>query len=245
MVHRLQLSHGMPRLFLVACALLAVAVAAGAAAPVVVADWRALAVGARGVPPGWRPETWGRSGDFDITVVEDEGRRALRLRSARNRVMIARDVRGQVDLAVTPVLEWQWKVLVLPRGGDARRRETTDQAAQVYVAWPRFPALLRSRVLGYVWDDTVPAGTILPSQKTGTVTFVVLRSGPAEVGRWLTERRNVRADFLRVYGEPAPEGPAAVSLSTDSNDTRSTAEALYGPIAFVPPAAPGSSAGRR
>jgi hypothetical protein len=228
---------------LLASLLLAAVAAAAAPAGVVVADWAGLPAGTRGVPPGWRLETWGRSGDVDIAVVEDEGRHALRLRSAADRVMIARDVRGQVDLAKTPVLEWRWKAVTLPVGGDARRRETTDQAAQVYVAWPRFPALLRSRVLGYVWDTTVPAGTMLPSRKTGTVTFFVLRSGPADLGRWLTERRNVREDFERAYGEAPPEGPAAVSLSTDANDTRSTAAALYGRIAFVAPTA-GAAAAR-
>ena len=37
--------------------------------------------------------------------------------------------------------------------------------------------------------------------------------------------------FLKIYGEE-PDDPAAVSVSIDTNDTRSTAETLFGPIAF-------------
>ena len=104
-------------------------------------------------------------------------------------------------------------------------------AAQLYVVWPRFPALVRSRIIGYVWDATTPAGTIVKSQKTGTVTFVVIRSGSGDVGKWLTERRNVADDFAKIFGE-FPDDPGAITISIDSNDTHSMAESFMGPIAF-------------
>ncbi len=117
-------------------------------------------------------------------------------------------------------------------GGDSRRKETDDQAAQVYVSWPRFPEAVRSRIIGYVWDTTAPVETVVRSQKTSTITYVVVRSGSAELGQWLAERRNVVEDFKRIYGE-APDNPAAVSVAIDSNDTHSTAESYIGEIAFT------------
>ena len=33
------------------------------------------------------------------------------------------------------------------------------------------------------------------SESSGLATYVVVRSGPAEVGRWLTETRNVHDDY--------------------------------------------------
>ena len=127
----------------------------------------------------------------------DDGQRVLHLESHNDRATITRDLRGSVSLARTPILRWRWKVLVMPTGGDARRRETADQAAQVYVTWPRPPALLRSRIIGYAWDTTAPAGSTFRSEKTGTVTYIILRSGPAELGRWVEERRDVRAGLPR------------------------------------------------
>jgi hypothetical protein len=72
------------------------------------------------------------------------------------------------------------------------------------------------------------------SQKTGTVTFVVVRSGPGDLGKWLTERRNVREDYTRTFGE-APEDPRGISISIDSNDTHSMAESFIGPLTFKIP----------
>ena len=69
------------------------------------------------------------------------------------------------------------------------------------MVWPRFPEAVRSRIIGYVWDTTEPAGTICKSEKTGTVTYVVVRSGTADLGKWLTERRNVVEDFKKIYGD--------------------------------------------
>ena len=71
----------------------------------------------------------------------------------------------------------------------------------------------------------------MKSQKTGTVTFVVLRSGKEDLGKWLTERRNVAEDYAKIFGE-FPVDPRAVTISIDSNDTRSMAESFMGPIVF-------------
>ena len=205
---------------------------AGAEGPITVEDWRRVSVGSHGVPPGWEKyETPRGDPAYDFTVVEDDGRRALAMRSAGDHSTIAHRV--QADLEATPRLHWQWKVRRFPRGADLRARATSDATGHLFVIWPRFPALLRSRLIGYVWDPALPAGTVVPSTKTGTVTFVVVRSGPAEQDRWVEERRDVAADHRRIFGE-APAAPGAVALSIDTNDTRSAAEALFGAIAFSP-----------
>jgi hypothetical protein len=147
---------------------------------------------------------------------------------------ISKDVKGKINLKDTPLLEWSWKVMVLPRGGDSCKKATDDQAAQIYVTWPRFPTAVRSRIIGYVWDTTEPAGTICKSEKTGTVTYVIVRSGSADLGKWFTERRNVSEDFRKIYGEE-PDSPEALSVAIDSNDTNSTSESMIGTILFRRP----------
>jgi Protein of unknown function (DUF3047) len=75
---------------------------------------------------------------------------------------------------------------------------------------------------------------VFKSQRTATVTYVVMRSGPAELGKWLTERRDVREDFKRIYGE-APEDPGGIAIGIDSDDVKGTAESFIGRIAFRKP----------
>ena len=200
---------------------------------VVVEDWRSYPSGTRGIPGDWKGQTWGQP-TYDLEIVLDNGQPVLRLRSRGAHSTINRDLRGWVDINQTPILEWSWKVTTLPTGGNACEKSTDDQAAQVYVAWMRAPESVRSRIIGYIWDSTAPAGTICKSQKTSTVTYVVLRSGADELGKWITERRNVVEDFRRIYGE-APDKPTALSLSIDSDDTRSSAESFIGPTMFTRP----------
>lgn len=213
---------------------LLLAVSAWAADLFVVEDWTKLATGAKGIPDGWKGgQTWG-SPKHDFTVVDNDGRRVLHLRSQNESSTVSKDVTGKVRLTETPILEWSWRVVTLPKGADSRSKHTDDQAAQLYVAWPRFPQAIRSRIIGYIWDTAAPQGLFVKSEKTGTVTYVVVRSGPGELGKWLTERRNVVEDYRKIYGEE-PENPGAVSIAIDSDDTNSTAESFFGAIVFRKP----------
>jgi len=206
---------------------------AWAADTFLVEDWSGAPVGHRGIPPGWQKQRWG-SPVYDFVVEQDGERKVLHLRSRGDSSNISKEVKGKVQLKETPILEWTWKAVVLPAGGDSRKKEADDQAAQIYVTWPRFPEAVRSRIIGYIWDTTAPAGSIIKSQKTGTVAYVIMRSGPAELGQWLTERRNVREDFKKIYGEE-PDDPAIVSFGIDSDDTNSTAESYMAAILFKKP----------
>ena len=201
------------------------------AATGVVEDWEQHEVGASGIPAGWRRyETPGGHPKYDFLVVTKDGRKALELRSEREHSTIAKEV--TVDLNATPKLQWSWRVTTFPRGADLREKRTSDATGHIFVVWPRFPEMIRSRLIGYVWDPTIPPGTIVKSRKTGTVSFVIVRSGESGLGEWHTDARDVAADYHTIFGE-APENPRAVALSIDTNDTASRAEAAFGTIAFI------------
>ncbi|MGH7332522.1 MAG: DUF3047 domain-containing protein [Candidatus Rokuibacteriota bacterium] len=218
---------------LVTVLLLGVLSSAWAATEVGVEDWKQDPLGSRGVPEGWKAQTWGKA-DYNGFTISDDGGRSLHLVSRSTSSMIVKEIAGKVNLTRTPVLQWSWRVVGLPKGADARHAATDDEAGQIYVIWRRFPEMLRSRIIGYVWDTTAPPGEFVKSQKTRTVTYVVVRSGSAELGTWLTEQRNVFEDYRKIYGE-APDSPDAVAVGIDSDDTKSSAEASVGPILFRAP----------
>jgi len=220
------------RVLMIAC-LLGVLSTAWAATEVVIEDWKQPPLGSRGIPSGWKAQSWGKA-DYDGFSIADEGSRSLHLLSRSTSSMIVKDLAGKVNLKETPILQWSWKVLTLPKGGDARQAATDDEAGQIYVVWRRFPEMVRSRIIGYVWDTTAPAGEFVKSQKTSTVTYIIVRSGTAELGKWLVEQRNVLEDYRKIYGE-APANPDAVAVGIDSDDTKSSAEAYLGPILFRAP----------
>ncbi len=200
-------------------------------AEILVEDWSKQRVGAKGIPEGWQGQNWG-SPAYDMTVVEESPTKGLYLKSRGDSSTISTEVK--VNVKEFPILEWQWKAVALPKGGDARHKATDDEAIQIYVAFPRFPSAVRSRIIGYIWDTTAPEGEVIKSQKTGLITYVVVRSGGKDLGKWIKESRNVYEDFKKIYGEE-PGELRGVSIAIDSDDTRSSAEAYVGAIRFRKP----------
>ena len=76
-----------------------------------------------------------------------------------------------------------------------------------------------------MWDAKLPAGTLIPNAYTPRLRWWVLRgadSAPGSVpGNWADERRDLRADFLRAFGDEATEAPpiSAVLVGADADNT--------------------------
>ena len=181
------------------------------------------------LPKGWALKVW--HGKADIRLIRDENRHAkvLRMRSEKASVSIYREMK--LDLKKFPVLSWKWKVTKLPAGADARNVESDDQAAGIYVVFPRFPSFLNSRLIGYVWDTSAPEGSILRSRRNPMVHYIVVRSGMDNLGRWITEKRNVMDDYFRVFGSEAPD-VGGIALMIDTDDTLSDAESYFAKVEF-------------
>lgn len=195
-----------------------------------VEDWSAVPVGTKGIPPGWKSgQNWG-SPAFDFVVEQDGALRVLHLKSTGDSSTISREI--NVDVKRTPILEWRWKAVTLPKGGDARKKATDDQVLQLYVTFERFPSMIRSRIIGFIWDSSAPEGSVIKSEKSGLVTYVVVRSGPRDLGKWLTESQNIYEAYKRIYGEEPGESAKVISLAIDSDDTKSSAEGYGGEILF-------------
>lgn len=184
---------------------------------------------AEGIPVGWTAKEF--VGHASVELIRDEARLALRLRSEQSSFALYRDV--VVDLKEFPFLSWSWKVVRLPADGDVRERAADDQAAQIYLIFPRWPAPLRtSDVIGYVWDSRAPVGTRLTSTKAANVKIIVLESGRSQAETWRMEQRDVANDYTALFGRQPPRvGQVAVMI--DTNDTRGAAEALIGDLIFA------------
>jgi len=194
-----------------------------------IADREPARLPSDGVPPGWTLKEF--VGHAAIELVRSDGRLAARLHSERASFAIHRDV--VVELREFPYLSWTWKVTRLPAGGDVREAARDDQAAQLYVIFPRWPSpRTASDVIGYVWDSRAPAGTRIKHPRADNVRIVVVESGPARLSEWRTYERNVAADYKALFGRQPPRvGKLAVMV--DSNDTRGEAEALFGDLIFA------------
>jgi len=151
---------------IVAVVLLAAASAVwGQGAQLVVEDWSKTPVGQKGVPAGWKAQNWG-SPSYDFEIVSEDSTRVLYMKSNGDSSTINKEIK--VDCKDYQILQWKWKAVELPKGADARKKATDDEAAQIYVTFPRFPSAVRSRIIGYIWDTTAPAGASSGARRRGS-----------------------------------------------------------------------------
>jgi hypothetical protein len=89
----------------------------------------------------------------------------------------------------------------------------------------------------YVWSNKLPAGTVVKSGRTDRIRKLVVESGRKNLNIWLDYERDVAADFELAFGE-RPGALVGIGLMTDSDNTRTTAQAWYGSVKLATAANP-------
>lgn len=211
----------------------------GASAP---APWRAV-----GLPGGKVPQA-----RFDVT--ELDGTRVLRVRSNASY--------GTLNHPAGPAagtLRWRWRIDEPVAGADLRRKDGDDaplklcamfdlplealglvERSLMRLARARSAEPLPAATLCYLWDATVPAGTVLPNAYTARVRFMVLDSGAAALGRWQGHERDLAADFKQAFGQESPAVPPllAIVVGADSDNTGGSSLAYLADLLLELPRAP-------
>lgn len=173
-------------------------------------------------PEGWKS----RGGDErDVYRVKRNHEAYLEAHAVNSTVAIAK--KFSYTLNEYPYLQWQWRAVKLPQGGDERFKETGDSAAAIYVI---FQGILRPNTIKYVWSASLPLGTTTQSPYNSKTKIVVLRNQDSPLGEWIEETVDVCADYKRLF-EKDPEQVQAIGLMSDSDNTGSTAIAHYKRIA--------------
>ncbi len=129
-----------------------------------------------------------------------------------------------------PILQWQWRALLFPEKSDERDKTAADSVLGVYVVFGRWPFI---RSIKYVWSDSIPEGETFESPYSSRTKIVVVRSGRERAGVWVTERRDVLADYMRVFGESKPPVARGIAIMTDADNTRSRATGDYTDIRIL------------
>lgn len=196
------------------------------ASPAAADDARVVIFDGRDMRP-W--ETKSFHGHTRYTPLEIDGRGALRADSRNSASGLYR--LGRIDLKRTPYLHWSWRIERAPAGNDERTKGGDDYAARVYVVLSGGALFWKTRAINYVWSNAHPAETMWPNAYTARTRMVAVNTSDDARGEWIEIKRDVAADFRRVFGE-APDHVDAVAIMTDTDDTGQSATAYYGPIYF-------------
>ncbi|MDP8234169.1 MAG: DUF3047 domain-containing protein [Candidatus Saelkia tenebricola] len=129
-----------------------------------------------------------------------------------------------------PMISWKWKVTQFPDKSKAENAEggwveKDDYPARVYVIFPSM-FFKNTKCIEYVWDENLSKGTTMTSPYMENIKIIVVESGKTNINTWVYEERNIHTDYIDVFGKKPPH-VGAIALMTDSDNTLSTAEALY------------------
>jgi hypothetical protein len=203
------------------------------------------------LPPGWEPvKLTDRKKPTIYTLVDDEGTIVLHARAIAAASGLAQFT--VFDIRSAPVVEWRWKVSALIDAADNREAAKEDSPVRLLFGFDgdrsRLPLVDRAifyvteklsgrelpyALLEYVWANDLPVGTVIEHPYTRRVRMIVAASGPAGVGAWQSHARNLRDDYRRAFGEE-PGPLIGVGVLTDTDNTRTSVDAWYGDIRFVP-----------
>lgn len=196
-----------------------------------VAPWHVI-----GLPQQRKPYT-------RFTVVSLDGQRVLRVDAASSYGHLVHPVLERTD---GHLLSWRWRLEQPIAGADLRHKDGDDSPVKVCALFDLPTSavpfverqVLRVTRLGsgemlpaasvcYVWDNRLPPGTVLDNAFTRRIRMIVLRGPEAPLHAWVPERRDVAADFLRLFADESATVPPliGVAIGADSDNTQSRSQA--------------------
>jgi len=200
------------------------------------------------LPPGWRPwilKNVKRHSTYSEVADDGGAVEALADHSASGLMR-----RVAIDPFSYPIMEWRWKVAGILEGADISKREKNDAPARIYVAFAYdmgkigllermkyriakgvYSQFLPLRALSYTWANKTQKGSIVPMPYTGWFKQIVVENGASPVNAWITEERDVYADYRKAFGED-PAEITGVAIMTNTDNMGGQAAAWYGDIVF-------------
>ncbi|MBV1922093.1 MAG: DUF3047 domain-containing protein [Pseudomonadales bacterium] len=203
------------------------------------ADTEDLAVGnfAENALVGWEVKVFSGKTDYDLvteikdTANKDSAVTVLRAISDASASGLVKKIR--VDLKRTPFLEWRWKVTKRILVQNEMNKEQDDYAARIYVIVDGGFFAWNTMALNYVWANGVEKearwdNAFAPKHSK----MIALRSKDDAIDYWYTEKRDVREDFKRSFGEDV-RYIDVIAIMSDTDNSSSSAESYYGDIVFT------------
>jgi hypothetical protein len=202
------------------------------------------------LPEHWQPLLFdGIENHTVYTHVVDEGLGVIQAIAEQSSSGLVRKI--SIDVNQYPQISFRWKIDNILQAADLTRKQGDDAPARVYVTfaydssmvsfWERVKFAAIKLIYGeyppigaltYVWASHGEKGTIMDNPYTSRVKMVILESGGAQQGQWLSEQRDIQADYKRAFGSTAVPRISGVAIMTDTDNTGERAVAWYGDIIF-------------
>ena len=206
----------------------------------------------------WQHQTFPGKRPTEYRAQRKSGRDALSASASRSMSVMRKALRVEPKLLGS--VKFSWLAHSVMPAGDVSKRELDDAPLRVVLSFEGDRSKFSKKnhmlselalaltgeelpyaTLMYVWCNKRQAGELITNPRTDRIRKIVLESGTKNLGQWLDYERDIRADFLKAFGEE-PGALTGIALMTDTDNTQSTATAWYGPVSFT--SLPSSKASR-
>ena len=136
-----------------------------------------------------------------------------------------------IDLNKTPYLNWSWKIDQPLKGLDEHSKEGDDYAARIYVVKKHALFFWKTRALNYVWSSNQVRLSQWDNAYTSQAKMLAVQGKHSPVGQWVSEKRNIKQDLKKIFGEDISEIDV-VAIMTDTDNSGWSTSAWYGDIYF-------------
>lgn len=198
-------------------------------------------------PDNWKALTFPKiKRHTSYALVIDDHRTVVQAVSDASASGLIRYYKGSAEQY--PWLAWQWKIDHVLKKGDVHAKKGDDYPARIYVAFEYTPeglswwqrmrykaanlaagGKLPGSAINYIWANKAPPGTIVSNPFADQTKMIVLQSGNAMAGRWISEKRNLVADYQAAFGRKPPR-IMGIAIMTDTDNTGESTRAYYGDI---------------
>lgn len=177
---------------------------------------------------GWEPKSADGETHYQLETLGD-----LTVLKAHSQASASGMFKEQrVDLEKTPYINWSWRVANRLHGLSEQTKAGDDYAARLYVVVKGGLAFWQTKAINYVWTSNTAKETVWPNAYAGEQLMMLALRGPeAALNVWQSEKRNVRVDLQKLFGEDI-RYIDAVALMTDTDNSQGQASAYYGDIWF-------------
>ncbi|GAC1466587.1 MAG: DUF3047 domain-containing protein [Desulfuromonadaceae bacterium] len=175
---------------------------------------------------GWESKRF--KGVTEYRLVKEDGRAVVKATSHAAASGLIKKI--HFDPSKYRYLRWSWKISHTIKDGDEMSKSGDDYAARVYVVFPG-RHFWQMKAITYIWANKLPKGEHVSSPYVSDSKMVAIESGNGMAGQWLTEERDLLADYRLLFGADPPEAEA-IAIMTDTDNTGGAAEAWYGDVSL-------------
>lgn len=166
-------------------------------------------------------------------IAEPGGNHALKTVSDSS--YSGKGIKKEFDPSRFKILSWRWKVSNVIEKADGDTKEGDDYAARIYIVFEKNFFSIWPTILVYCWDNKHPIESIYPNPwQKEKEKMIVLESGPAKVGSWVEERRNLYDDYVKAFQEKPPN-VEGIAFVPDTDNTKSKVEAFFDDLKIEAP----------